>query len=154
MLPLAASNACPVILMHMLGRPATMQDNPIYRDVVAEVSAFLNERARAFEMVGVVPHRILVDPGIGFGKTLDHNLDLLAATDTLAADGRPVLVGVSRKGFIGRLTGKTDPAARVFGTAAAVSAAILRGAAIVRVHDVSEMKDVVAVAAALRGRLG
>lgn len=152
MLPLVAARQCPVILMHMLGQPATMQDDPHYDDVVAEVRGFLAERAAAFEAAGVALHRVLVDPGIGFGKTLEHNLDLLNATDRIAVDGRPVCVGVSRKGFIGRLTGKTAPADRVFGTAAAVSAAILRGASIVRVHDVSEMKDVVAVAAALRDR--
>ena len=149
---LVAERQCPVIVMHMLGQPATMQDDPHYDDVAIDVRAFLNDRATAFEAAGVASHRILVDPGIGFGKTLDHNLDLLANTDQFVVDGRPVVIGVSRKGFIGRLTDKADPADRIFGTAAAVAAAILRGASIVRVHDVSEMKDVVAVAAALRGR--
>ena len=152
MFALVADRRCPIVLMHLLGQPATMQDDPRYDNVVAEVRAFLSERARAFEAAGVARHRILVDPGIGFGKTLEHNLDLMRHLEQFAADGRPVLVGVSRKGFIGRLTGKADANDRLFGTAAAVSAAILRGASIVRVHDVSEMKDVVSVAAALRRR--
>ncbi len=153
MIDLVARRRCPVVLMHMQGEPATMQAAPHYGDVVGEVAAFLRDRAAAFEHGGVDMGRIVVDPGIGFGKTVDHNLDLLAATARLAAEGRPVLVGASRKGFIGHLTGKPDPAARVFGTAAAVSWAITQGAAIVRVHDVSEMRDVVAVADAIRRRL-
>lgn len=150
---LVADRGCPVCLMHMLGQPATMQINPTYEDVVAEVRAFLSERCRAFVAADVNPGKIIVDPGIGFGKTIEHNLDLLAATRQFVADGRPVLVGVSRKGFIGALTGRSKPDERIFGTSAAVSWAVTQGAAIVRVHDVSEMKEVVAVADAIGRRL-
>ncbi|MDB5327991.1 MAG: dihydropteroate synthase [Phycisphaerales bacterium] len=153
MLPLVADRQCPVVLMHMKGQPATMQDQPAYEDVVAEVQSFLNERAKAFEAAGVAPHRILIDPGIGFGKTADHNWTLMGATSQLCRSGRPVLVGASRKGFIGKLTGRTDAADRVFGTAAAVAWVVTQGAAIVRVHDIAEMVDVVKVASALRDHL-
>ncbi|MGC4033007.1 MAG: dihydropteroate synthase [Tepidisphaeraceae bacterium] len=150
---MVAERGCPVCLMHMLGQPATMQNDPAYSDVVAEVRSFLNERCDAFTRAGVRPGRLLVDPGIGFGKSLEHNLDLLAATRQFVADGRPVLVGVSRKGFIGTLTGRTKPDERIFGTSAAISWVVTQGAAIVRVHDVAEMKEVVAVADAIGRRL-
>ncbi|HEX8323290.1 MAG TPA: dihydropteroate synthase [Tepidisphaeraceae bacterium] len=152
MMGLVARNGCPVILMHMQGEPATMQANPHYENVVTEVRDHLIQRAKAFEAAGVARERILLDPGIGFGKTIDHNLTLLRELSTLTTLPYAMLVGVSRKGFIGRLTGRTDPADRVFGTAAAVAWSVSQGAAIVRVHDVAAMADVVAVAGAIVGR--
>jgi dihydropteroate synthase len=149
MLPLCGREGVPVVLMHMRGRPATMQRRPAYRDVVAEVSGFLVRRAAAAHRAGVAADAIVLDPGIGFGKTLAHNLALLAHLDVLAALGYPVLVGVSRKGFIGTLCGGAAPEAREAGTAAAVALAVARGALLLRVHDVAAMRDVVAVATAV-----
>ena len=133
--------------MHTQGEPATMQDDPRYDDVVTEVVADLVARADAAVAAGV--SEVWIDPGIGFGKVLEHNVALLRDLGGLARRVRvPLMVGVSRKSFIGHLTGK--PAAeRVFGTAAAVAAAVLGGAAAVRVHDVAAMRDVVRVAEAL-----
>jgi dihydropteroate synthase len=149
MLPLCAHAGVPIVLMHMRGRPATMQRRPAYRDVVAEVTAFLARRAAAARLAGVAQGAIVVDPGIGFGKTPAHNLALLAHLDVLAGLGYPVLVGVSRKGFVGALLGGAGPGERLFGTAAAVALAVARGARILRVHDVGSMRDVVAVAEAV-----
>jgi dihydropteroate synthase len=149
LLPLVARAGVPIVLMHMQGTPATMQRAPRYRDVVGEVTAFLARRAAAAERAGVARERIVVDPGIGFGKTLAHNCALLARLDAVAALGYPVLVGVSRKGFVGTLCGGRAPAERVFGTAGAVALAVARGARILRVHDVAAMHDVVRVAAAV-----
>ena len=146
MLPLCAAAGVPVILMHMQGTPATMQETPQYTDVVAEVTAFLGARARAAEAAGVAPDAILVDPGIGFGKTVAHNCALVRRLDVVAALGYPVLVGVSRKGFIGQLLGGRGTGSRLFGTAAAVALAVAGGARLVRVHDVGPMRDVVRVA--------
>jgi dihydropteroate synthase len=123
-----------------------MQEAPQYTDVVAEVAAFLGARARAAEAAGVAPDAILVDPGIGFGKTVAHNCALVRRLDVLAALGYPVLVGVSRKGFIGQLLGGRGTGSRLFGTAAAVALAVAGGARLVRVHDVGPMRDVVRVA--------
>jgi dihydropteroate synthase len=137
-------------LMHMQGEPRTMQADPRYTDVVAEVVAFLEERLRFAVDAGVEEERICLDPGIGFGKTVEHNLELLRRLDAIAALGRPVLVGISRKSTLGRLLG--DPDARTGSTAASVSAAVLafeRGASILRVHDVREHVEALAVAAAL-----
>jgi dihydropteroate synthase len=143
MLPLIARRRVPVILMHMQGTPATMQVNPSYSDVVAEVCAFLDERARIAESFGVDRADVLLDPGIGFGKTAAHNLQLLKHLDRLVMLGRPVVMGTSRKGFIGKVTGETDSADRIFGTAATVAWAIANGAAVVRVHDVEPIVRVV-----------
>jgi dihydropteroate synthase len=145
MLPLAAERAAPIILMHMQGTPATMQQNPTYHDVTAEVRWFLLERAQAAEQAGVQRQRILVDPGIGFGKTFEHNLVLLRNTRYLADSGFPVVIGTSRKRFIEGLTGVAEPERRVFGTAATVAWSAANGAAIVRVHDVEPMVQVVRV---------
>ena len=137
-------------LMHMQGEPRTMQADPRYADVVAEVVAFLEQRLRFAVDAGVDEERICLDPGIGFGKTVEHNLELLRRLDAIAALGRPVLVGISRKSTLGRLLG--DPDARTGSTAASVSAAVLafeRGASILRVHDVREHVEALAVAAAL-----
>jgi dihydropteroate synthase len=149
MLPLCARAGVPVVLMHMRGRPGTMQQRPAYRDVVGEVAAFLARRVAAARRAGVAADAIVIDPGIGFGKALAHNLALLARLDALAALGYPVLVGVSRKGFLGTLLGGAGPSERIYATAAAVALAVARGARILRVHDVAAMRDVVAVASAV-----
>jgi dihydropteroate synthase len=149
MLPLCAAAGVPIVLMHMQGTPETMQRMPCYTDVVDEVRAFLAERARAAEAAGVPADAIVLDPGIGFGKTVAHNCALLARLDLIAALGYPVLVGVSRKRFLGELLGGRPVEARLFGTAAAVTLAVARGARLVRVHDVGPARDVVRVAEAI-----
>jgi len=143
MLPLIREQGAGVCLMHMLGDPGTMQQAPRYEDVVAEVEAFLLERAA--EATGIDP--ILLDPGIGFGKTLEHNRALLAALPRLASHGYPLLVGVSRKRFLGDLTGRGVDA-RGDATTAAVTRCAQDGAAVVRVHDVSAAFDAVRIASA------
>lgn len=142
LLPLVARRQVPVILMHMQGTPATMQVNPTYTNVVGEIAQFLRARVAAAEAVGIDPARILVDPGIGFGKRMAHNLELLRRLRELTELGRPMVVGVSRKGFIGRITGEGLASGRRFGTAAAVAWSVANGAAIVRVHDVEPMAQV------------
>jgi dihydropteroate synthase len=153
MAAVVAEAGVPVCLMHMLGRPKTMQDDPRYDDVVSEVAAFLAERARAAEAAGVDRACICVDPGFGFGKTADHNLALLRRLDAIAAVGYPVLVGVSRKRFVGALarSERSDDAARVAGTVAANVAAFARGGWMFRVHDVLPNRAGLAVAAAVGG---
>jgi dihydropteroate synthase len=153
MAAVVAEAGVPVCLMHMLGRPKTMQDDPRYDDVVSEVAAFLAERARAAEAAGVDRACICVDPGFGFGKTADHNLALLRRLDAIAAVGYPVLVGVSRKRFVGALarSERFDDAARVAGTVAANVAAFARGGWMFRVHDVLPNRAGLAVAAAVGG---
>jgi len=148
---LAAEQQVPVVLMHMQGTPATMQIEPKYDDVVGEVLEFLLERAKRAERLGIDKKRIFIDPGIGFGKTLEHNLILLKNLCKFVAVGYRVLVGTSRKSFIGTITGKKDPSERLFGTAASVALCAAAGVSIVRVHDVAEMVDVVKVAAAVSG---
>jgi dihydropteroate synthase len=151
MFPLAARTGAGLILMHMRGDPATMQDDPRYDDVVAEVEAYLLERAAAAEASGVARDSILIDPGIGFGKTLEHNLELLRALPRLAGHGYPVLVGVSRKRFLGELTDR-PVGDRRDATTAAVTLCALSGAAVVRVHDAEAALDSVRVARAWKGR--
>lgn len=151
MAELAAQQQVPVILMHMQGTPATMQTEPHYDDVVQEVRDFLVARAEKAIRLGIPRERIFLDPGIGFGKTLEHNLALLRSLDRLVATGHRVLVGPSRKGFIGKLTGRDKPAERLSGTAAAVAWCVWAGASIVRVHDVAEMVDVAKVTRAIMG---
>jgi len=148
----AARGGAGVVLMHMLGRPRDMQADPRYDDVVAEVIAFLAERMAVAEAAGIARASIALDPGIGFGKTLEHNLALFRRLSELVALGPPVLMGPSRKGFIGRLLGGLSADQRVEGTAAAVTASILAGARIVRIHDVREMVRVARVADALAGK--
>jgi dihydropteroate synthase len=131
--------------MHMQGEPRTMQQAPHYDDVVSDVRRFLAERIFACEMSGIDKKRIVVDPGFGFGKTLEHNLALLRALDQFAALGVPLLVGLSRKGMIGTLTGRENPADRAAGSVAAALLAVQKGAAIVRVHDVAATRDMLAV---------
>lgn len=140
-----------VILMHMKGEPRTMQDNPSYEDLMPEISSYLEWSIHMAEDAGINPERIIVDPGIGFGKGLEHNLAILRNLSDLRRLNKPLLVGVSRKSFIGALTGK-DVDERIFGTAAGVAAAILMGADIVRVHDIRAMKDVVRVVDAVTGK--
>lgn len=137
-------------LMHMQGTPRTMQQNPQYRDVVGEVVAFLSDAAQRALAAGVKAHRIVVDPGIGFGKTLEHNLKLLKHLGALRELGYPVLLGTSRKAFLGTLTGGKPATDRAVATAASVAAACSAGAVdIVRVHDVAEALDAVRVADAI-----
>jgi dihydropteroate synthase len=139
-------------LMHMLGTPRTMQDDPRYDDVVSDVKAFLEARLAFAVAAGVPEHRVMLDPGIGFGKTVEHNLVLLRRLDEIVALGRPVVVGVSRKSFLGRITGR-EADQRAVATAAANVLALERGASVFRVHDVPETLDALAVAAAtLAGR--
>ncbi|HOQ03680.1 MAG TPA: dihydropteroate synthase [Anaerohalosphaeraceae bacterium] len=146
---LAADRQLPVVLMHMQGTPETMQQKPHYDDVVAEVKEYLLSRAAYAESVGIRRERIFLDPGIGFGKTTEHNLLLLGHLEEFVGLGYRVLVGVSRKRFIGQLTGRENPKERLFGTAAAVALAAAKGASILRVHDVGPMADVVRVAYAV-----
>ena len=141
----AAALKVPVCLMHMQGEPQTMQTDPHYDDIVSDVRRFLAERIFACEMAGIDKKRIVVDPGFGFGKALEHNLALLRALDQFAALGVPLLVGLSRKSMIGTLTGREKHADRAAGSAAAALLAVQRGAAIVRVHDVAATRDALAV---------
>ena len=138
-----------VVVMHMQGTPRTMQAAPRYDDVVGEVAAFLAARARALEAAGVASERIAIDPGFGFGKTLEHNRALFRALPQLAALGWAVLVGVSRKRMIGDLTGRGIEA-RTAGSVAAALVAVQNGAAVVRVHDVRETVDAINVWMGLR----
>jgi dihydropteroate synthase len=149
-----ADHGCDCCLMHMLGEPRTMQDDPRYDDVVADVSAFLEERAAFAVGEGVREERIMVDPGIGFGKTLAHNLELLRRLDEIVAIGFPVVIGTSRKSFLGRLTGRDDPHERVAATLATTVLALERGATVFRVHDVAPTRDAIAVATATLRRDG
>lgn len=150
MAPLAAERGVPVVLMHMQGTPQTMQQAPHYDDVVGEIGEFLRERtARAVES-GIDLGSIILDPGIGFGKTLDHNLEILRRLRELKELGRPLLIGTSRKSMVRSLVGQTDTTPEVvMGTAATVAISIQNGADIVRVHDVADMVPVVRVTDAI-----
>jgi len=154
MVALAASCNAGLVVMHMQGDPGTMQDEPHYRDVVAEVAAYLLGQAASLEAAGVARERIALDPGIGFGKTTAHNLELLRRLDEIVALGYPVLVGASRKRFIGEITGVTEPRDRLAGSIAAALVAVEHGVAIVRVHDVAETVQALAIARAVRGATG
>lgn len=150
----AANKRCGLCLMHMLGEPQTMQQEPQYQDVVAQVSAFLLERAQRLVSAGVDARRITLDPGLGFGKTTEHNYTLLGRLRALDAHGYPLLVGLSRKSMIGAVIGKPVDQ-RLAGSIAGALAAISRGAAIIRVHDVAATVDAIAVwqAAASHGAI-
>ena len=139
-----------VVVMHMLGEPGTMQANPRYDDVVAEVGGYLLAQAAVLEAAGVARERIAIDPGIGFGKTLAHNIALLRALPQLAGLGYPVVLGASRKRFIGDITGVAEPAERVGGSVGVALFAAAHGAHVLRVHDVSATVQALAVTAALR----
>lgn len=148
----AAEAGVPVILMHMRGTPRTMQKGDLsYRSLLGEILRFLANRIEKAEGAGVHRERVVVDPGIGFGKSVEDNLRLLRHLGEFRALGRPICIGVSRKHFTGRITGVEKPQERLEGTAAAVASAILNGADIVRVHDVAVMKRVAAMADAIRG---
>jgi dihydropteroate synthase len=144
---LVADRGLDCCLMHMLGEPRTMQVDPHYDDVVSDVKAFLEERMAFAVAAGVPEERIQLDPGIGFGKTIGHNLELLRRIDELVALGRPVVIGTSRKSFLGTLTGR-DVTERVHGTVATCVLALERGARVFRVHDVAAVADALAVTAA------
>jgi dihydropteroate synthase len=152
MFPLVARRGVPVVLMHMLGTPQTMQQDPTYPDddVVAALITFLKDRLAAATACGIERRKVLLDPGIGFGKTTSHNLQLLRATRALAQVGQALVVGPSRKRFIGTITDEPEPGRRQFGTAAAVAWAVTHGAGIVRVHDVREMAQVVRMTRAIQ----
>jgi dihydropteroate synthase len=149
----AASLGVPVCLMHMQGTPQDMQDDPRYEDVVAEVHSFFTQRLFACEMAGIARKKLLVDPGFGFGKSLEHNLQLLRQLSRFVELGVPVLAGLSRKGMIGKLTGR-EVDARVHGSVAAALIAVQNGAALVRVHDVAATADALAVWRAVSAQAG
>ena len=149
---LVADRGVDCCVMHMLGTPRTMQQDPRYDDVVSEVKAFLEERLAYAVGQGIAEERVMLDPGIGFGKTIEHNLELIARLDELVAIGRPLVFGVSRKSFLGKLTGR-EVDDRAVATAAANVLALERGASVFRVHDVPATLDALTVAAAtLAGR--
>jgi dihydropteroate synthase len=159
MVEVLADSGADCCLMHMLGEPRTMQESPRYVDVVDEVKAFLEQRLDVAVRAGVREERVMLDPGIGFGKTIAHNLELLDRLDELVALGRPVVVGTSRKGFIGRIVadvaGENEPVAvarRLPGTIATNVLALERGASVFRVHDVAAVRGALAVTAATLGR--
>jgi dihydropteroate synthase len=146
----AAELRVPVCLMHMLGEPRSMQDQPHYDDVVGDVHRFLTDRLFACELAGIDRRKVMVDPGFGFGKTLEHNLALLRALEQFASLGSGVYVGLSRKSMIGAMTGRQVPAERAAGSVAAALIAVQRGARMVRVHDVAATVDALAVWHALK----
>jgi dihydropteroate synthase len=148
MAALVAERGAGCVLMHMLGEPRTMQEDPRYEDVVSEVKAFLEERLAFAVAEGVAEERVWLDPGIGFGKTVEHNLDLLRRLDEIVAIGRPVVIGTSRKSFLGKLAGGRSEGERLPGTIATNVIALERGASVFRVHDVAQVRDALAVAAA------
>ena len=144
----AADTGLPICLMHMRGEPGTMQDNPCYPDIVAEVRGFLAERMAACAAAGIAADRLILDPGFGFAKTLEHNLSLFRHLEALHELGRPLLVGVSRKSMIGKVLGH-EVGGRLYGSLALAALAINKGAHILRVHDVAETVDVVRMLAAV-----
>lgn len=145
----AASSGIPVCIMHIQGEPQTMQERPEYRNVLREVGEFLSERVRAAQGAGVAADNIILDPGFGFGKNLEHNLRLLASLEQLQALGHPLLVGMSRKSMLGEIVGR-DVNERLPASLAAATISALKGAGIVRVHDVRETVDAVSVAMAVK----
>jgi dihydropteroate synthase len=149
---LVAESGADCCLMHMLGEPRTMQEDPRYDDVVSDVRAFLEERLAFAVSEGIPEERVWLDPGIGFGKTVEHNLELLRRLDEVVAIGRPVVVGTSRKSFLGKLAGGRDEGERLPGTLATNVLALERGATVFRVHDVSQNRDALRVAAATVSR--
>ncbi len=149
-LEICADSDAAVCLMHMQGNPANMQDNPVYDDVLEEVKGFLRQRAAAAEAAGIARNRILLDPGFGFGKSVAHNLALLRGLDKLAAEGYPLLVGLSRKSVLGAVTGQAV-SDRVSGSVAAALLAVMRGALVLRVHDVAATANALAVWQAVEG---
>lgn len=149
MLPTVASLGVPIVLMHIRGTPQTMQQMTDYQDVVREIANFITQQMAIATDFGIDPQKIIIDPGIGFAKNYEQNIEILRRLGELRSLNSPILVGVSRKSFIGRILDQPDPKARVWGTAAACCAAIFNGADILRVHDVKEMSDVSLVADAI-----
>ena len=149
MLTTVAELEVPIILMHIRGTPETMQQMTDYEDLVGEIIAVLEERLSAAETAGIARSRLLIDPGIGFGKTAEQNLELLRQLDQFQRLGVPILVGTSRKSFIGKIINQDDPKQRVWGTASTCCAAIAQGADILRVHDLPQMWEVAKVADAI-----
>ncbi len=148
---LCAERGCGLVLMHMQGTPRTMQEDPGYDDVVEDVKAFLADRIEFATSQGVAEGRIWIDPGIGFGKTVQHNLELLRRLGELGELGRPIMIGASRKSFLGKLTGR-EAGERLGGTIASNVLALLGGAEVFRVHDVAELRQALDVAEAILGR--
>jgi len=149
-LRLAAERQLPIILMHMQGEPQTMQANPHYENVIEEVKSFFAERIRVAQSAGVDTKQILLDPGIGFGKNVNHNLTLIREMKQFTDLGRPLVIGTSRKGFIGVISGEPQPNQRLMGTVATIAWSIANGADIVRVHDVEPMLKIVRVIRAIQ----
>jgi dihydropteroate synthase len=149
MLPTVADLSVPIVLMHIRGNPQTMQKLTDYQDLIAEINSFLAKQIAAAITAGIEQQKMIIDPGIGFAKNHEQNLEILRRLRSFKALNCPILVGASRKSFIGRILNQPDPKARVWGTAAACCAAIFNGADILRVHDVKEMRDVSLVADAL-----
>ena len=147
---IVASRKVPVVVMHIKGTPKNMQTDPVYRDLIPDIMDYFRETISIALQAGIPENMIILDPGIGFGKTFDHNLQILGRLDEFGVLGMPLLVGPSRKAFIGKILGGALPSERLEGTAAAVTASILKGAHIVRVHDVKEMARVAKVADAIR----
>ena len=154
MAELVAQRGAGCCLMHMLGEPRTMQDAPRYDDVVSEVKGFLEERLAFAVDAGVAEEKVWLDPGIGFGKSVEHNLELLRRLDELVAIGRPIVVGTSRKSFLGKLAGGRPESGRLPGTIATNVLALERGASVFRVHDVAAVADALTVTAAVLAREG
>lgn len=149
MAKVAADFDVPMVLMHIKGEPSTMQKDPFYEDVVSEIISALGDSIRIAEACGVDPDKIIIDPGIGFGKTARHNLEIIKNLDRFKILGKPLLAGPSRKSFIGAVLGIDDPRGRLMGTAAAVAILVANGADMIRVHDVKEMGQVSALAEAI-----
>ncbi|MFH1736492.1 MAG: dihydropteroate synthase, partial [Actinomycetota bacterium] len=146
---LAVARNTPVVIMHMQGTPRNMQENPRYESLIGEITGFLSGQAKVAESAGVAADRIIIDPGIGFGKTVEHNLEIVKRLKEFTSLGYPVMIGVSRKSFIGKVLG-TEVDERLEGTAAAVACSVLNGASLVRVHDVKEMFRVTRLADAVK----
>jgi dihydropteroate synthase len=140
----------PVVIMHIKGTPKDMQKNPIYEALIPEIIDYFRESVRSATERGIPEDKIIIDPGIGFGKTFEHNLDIIHHLDEITLLEKPVLIGPSRKAFIGKILGEVPPVERLEGTAAAVAISIMKGANIVRVHDVKEMAKVARVADAIK----
>jgi len=154
MAQVVARSGCDVVLMHMRGDPQTMQQRPRYDDPVAEICAFLADRRQVALDAGVAPSRIWLDPGIGFGKTLEHNLALIRGLPTLSALGAPIVMGASRKSFLGRILAHDAPEDRVVGSLAVAAVATWLGVGMLRVHDVKETYEVVQTVRAIARRVG
>ncbi|MBF0607921.1 MAG: dihydropteroate synthase [Candidatus Magnetobacterium sp. LHC-1] len=152
MAAVVAKSDAGIVLMHIKGTPKDMQLNPVYGDVVEEVCTYLRQRSDAAQRAGIAASRIIVDPGLGFGKTLEHNLSLINNLGRLKDLGHPILIGPSRKAFVGHITNVAAPGDRLMGSAAAVAISVYNGASVVRVHDVREMVQVVRAVEAIKAQ--